>query len=108
MGSEMCIRDRHFTEIEIDAIMSAIKLRLTKDGILSGYTIVENHGGIKQLHQHEYEFKNKEDLLRFLKPYFSNIKIFETKYPTRHNLYFWASDSVLPFDKSWPYMLAGT
>lgn len=91
----------HFTENEIFAIMSNIKMRLKKSGILSGYTIVERNDGLKHLHQHEYEFKDKEDLLRFLAPYFSNVKVFETIFPDRHNLYFWASDGVLPFDPDW-------
>jgi len=90
----------HFTEIEIDMIMRDIKNRLKETGILSGYTIVEKTEG-KSLSQHEYEFKSKEDLKRFLDPHFKNIKVFETIYPSRHNLYFWVSDSVLPFDKDW-------
>lgn len=91
----------HFTESEIFSIMSNIKLRLKDGGVLSGYTIVERDDGLKHLHQHEYEFKSKEDLLRFLTPYFSNVKVFETIFPDRHNLYFWASDGILPFDSDW-------
>lgn len=90
----------HFTPEEIASIMSMIKDRLREGGILSGYTIVEKSEG-KQLSHHEYEFKSKEDLLRFLTPYFKNVKVFETIYPVRHNLYFYASDGVLPFDLSW-------
>lgn len=95
----------HFTPEEIFTIMKSIKSRLTSDGILSGYTIVEKSNGEKQLHQHEYEFSGKADLARFLEPYFKNIKIFETIHPVRHNLYFWASDSTLPFDDKWEYSL---
>ncbi len=86
----------HFTENEIDKIMKKIKTSLVQNGILSGYTLVEKIGG-KHLPQHEYEFKNKEDLARFFRPYFKNVKVFETIYPTRHNLYFWASDGKIPF-----------
>jgi 2-polyprenyl-3-methyl-5-hydroxy-6-metoxy-1,4-benzoquinol methylase len=93
----------HFTPEEIGSIMTNIKNRLTNDGILSGYTIVEKDDGIKHIHQHEYEFKDMEDLKRFLTPHFKNVKVFETIYPSRHNLYFWASDEVLPFDKSWDH-----
>lgn len=94
----------HFTEIEIDSIMQSIKKRLTSTGILSGYTIVESENG-KSLEQHEYEFKSKEDLARFFEPHFKNVKVFETIYPQRHNLYFFVSDGILPFDKDWDFGL---
>jgi cyclopropane fatty-acyl-phospholipid synthase-like methyltransferase len=91
----------HFTELEIDAILSDIKARLKTDGVLSGYTLCEKEGGQKHLTHHEYEFKSKEDLRRFFEPHFSNVKVFETIYPTRHNLYFYASNAVVPFDEHW-------
>lgn len=93
----------HFTPEEIHKIMSTIKMRLgDAKGILSGYTIVEKCDG-KSLEQHEYEFKNKEDLERFLTPYFENIIVFETIYDDRHNLYFWASDGKIPFSTGWKH-----
>lgn len=92
----------HFTPNEITKIMSDIKSRLTDEGILSGYTIVERPDGKLSLSHHEYEFKSKEDLMGFLKPYFRNVTVFETIYPSRHNLYFWASDKALPFSPEWP------
>lgn len=91
----------HFTPEETKSILNNIKDRLTPDGILSGYTIVEKESGEKSLSHHEYEFKGKEDLLNILSPFFKNVKVFETIYPSRHNLYFWASEGVIPFDKSW-------
>ena len=93
----------HFTEQEIDNMLFDIKRRLASGGVLSGYTIVERHDGNKHIHQHEYEFHDKEDLLRFLSPHFQHVKVFETVYPSRHNLSFWASDSTLPFDDAWPF-----
>jgi hypothetical protein len=45
-----------------------------------------------------------DDLKRFLSPHFRNVKVFETIFPSRHNLYFWASDGALPFDAGWPHM----
>jgi SAM-dependent methyltransferase len=90
----------HFTPNEIASIMCDIKARLVPDGVLSGYTIVERAGG-KQLHTHEYEFQDMADLHRFLAPHFTNVKVFETFYPTRHNLYFWASDGTIPFAAEW-------
>jgi SAM-dependent methyltransferase len=96
----------HFTESEIDGILRNIKARLSGDGVLSGYSIVERDDGVKHIHQHEYEFKSKEDLLKFFEPYFKNVKVFETIYPARHNLYFWASDGELPFDDAWQFMIS--
>jgi SAM-dependent methyltransferase len=95
----------HFTPEEVKGIMENIRARLAPDGILSGYTIVVKADGTKQLPQHEYEFKDMADLKKFLTPYFQNVKVFETIYPERHNLYFWASNGVLPFDASWPHAL---
>ena len=96
----------HFTEEEIGKILKDIKDRLTEDGILSGYTIVEKQDGTKSLDEHEYEFKNKEDLMRFFTPHFNNVTVFETLYPSRHNLYFWASSGHLPFSREWPYAIS--
>ena len=92
----------HFNKEEINEILLNIRQHLKSNGILSGYTIKENNDTGKSLEQHEYEFKSKEDLLPFFVPYFKNVKIFETVYPSRHNLYFFASDHVLPFDDKWP------
>ena len=92
----------HFTEAEIADLMVNIKKRLSPIGILSGFTIVERADGKKMLVHHEYEFKSKEDLARFFRPHFRNVRVFETIYPDRHNLYFWASDGMIPFMPEWP------
>ena len=93
----------HFTPEEIDLILKNIKDRLSmRKGILSGYTIVESSEG-KAIEQHEYEFKDMADLKRFFTPHFKNVIVFETIYPDRHNLYFWASDGILPFSKDWEH-----
>lgn len=89
----------HFTEQEITALMESLKERLAPGGIVSGYTIVEPEHGGKHLHQHEYEFHDKADLARFLEPWFANVQVWETVFPTRTNLYFFASDAELPFDR---------
>ena len=73
---------------------------MKKKGILSGYTIVESEHGDKHLHQHEYEFHDKQDLARFLTPYFKNVQVISTVYPMRTNLYFYASDGELPFESN--------
>jgi SAM-dependent methyltransferase len=96
----------HFTPDEISAIMTDIKQRLTSDGVLSGYTLVERDDGQKHIHQHEYEFKGMSDLKRFLTPHFKSVRVFETIFPDRHNLYFWASDADVPFDSQWPHSLS--
>lgn len=91
----------HFTLEEVGHILKSIKDRLRPSGILSGYTIVERADGVKSLSHHEYEFKSKEDLLAVLAPYFRRVTVFETIYPERHNLYFWASDGQVPFGPEW-------
>lgn len=95
----------HFTPQEIDQIMKTLKTRLSMNGILSGYTLVERSDKQKWLSHHEYEFRNKEDLFRFFTPYFQHVSVFETIHPERHNLYFWASDGVLPFHENWPHLI---
>ena len=95
----------HFTPGEIQKILKDVRSRLASEGILSGYTIVEKSGGTKSLSHHEYEFKSKEDLIGFFTPHFKNVTVFETLYPSRHNLYFWASDGHLPFRSDWPHAI---
>jgi SAM-dependent methyltransferase len=89
----------HFTEVEIADLVAKIKSVLNKDGILSGYTVTEAPGDAKHLHQHEYEFHNKEDLARFLEPHFKNVHVYETVFPNRTNLYFYATDGRLPHER---------
>lgn len=92
----------HFTPEEINLVLLAVRARLVTGGVLTGYTIVERADGQKSLSHHEYEFKGKEDLRRVLAPHFANVTVFETHHPERRNLYFWASDGVLPFSPQWP------
>ncbi len=88
----------HFTELEIKSLMARIKAVMAPGAILSGYTVQEAENGEKHLHQHEYEFHDKQDLARFFEPYFKNVQVYETVYPNRTNLYFYATDSTLPFE----------
>lgn len=85
-----------FTAIEIEKIMRELVERLGSDGILSGYT-VKAADGRKSHDRQEYEFKDKEDLRRFFTPHFAFVKVWETIYPTRHNLYFVASQKPVEF-----------
>ena len=99
----------HFTPAEIDAILRNLRARLKPGGILAGYTIAAISDE-KQLCHHEYEFKSKEDLLRFFTPHFANTAVYESTWPAkagpggciRHNLYFFASDGPLPLGQGCP------
>ncbi|MBN9287341.1 MAG: hypothetical protein BGO43_15730 [Gammaproteobacteria bacterium 39-13] len=88
----------HFTLEEMNQIFENILSRLTPDGILSGYTIVaEEHGASHD--DHEHEFTSKEELKAKLALFFKHVAVFETKYPGRHNLYFYASPAPMEFLK---------
>jgi cyclopropane fatty-acyl-phospholipid synthase-like methyltransferase len=90
----------HFTEDEIESIMGRINKVLTTDGVLSGYTIFEREDSHLSHHEHEYELHLKEDLACVLGKFFKKVRIFETKYASRHNLYFYAANtSNLPFEE---------
>ena len=97
----------HFTEPEIDRILTNISERLGEQGVLAGYTLVERGSGKKHLEHHEREFAGKADLLRSLERAFPHVTIFETVHPERTNLYFYASHkaSCIPFDSSNPAFL---
>ncbi|HEY1506240.1 MAG TPA: class I SAM-dependent methyltransferase [Stellaceae bacterium] len=91
----------HFTQAEITSLLIAIKARLSPNGILTGYTLVEKESG-KAHPDHEYEFKSKQDLSDLLQPFFVNVAVLNTKWrdqlEERENLYFFASDRKnLPF-----------
>jgi 2-polyprenyl-3-methyl-5-hydroxy-6-metoxy-1,4-benzoquinol methylase len=98
----------HFTETEMAQIITNIKKRLTPEGVLNGYTIIERPG-FKGHDDHEHEFANREELATLLKQYFKNVLILSTGYQDqfeqRDNLYFFASDGAVPFDPSWPSAL---
>jgi len=85
----------HFTEAEIGKLMNELVGLLGSNGILSGYTLTEAADGRKGNVLHEYEFRDRDDLRRFFTPHFKFVKVWETIYPTRHNLYFVASQSPI-------------
>ena len=86
------------TEEGVDRLLRQIVSLLGSDGILSGYTLTEGADGKKGNVLHEYEFRNMEDPRQFFTPHFKFARVWETIYPTRHNLYFAASQSeILPF-----------
>jgi len=90
----------HFTLDEIHGILSRVKERLLPGGVFSGYTIAAR-SELRSLIHHEHEFRNKEELLAVLRPFFYNVTVFETQFPERDNLYWWASDKTLPFRDGW-------
>lgn len=87
----------YFEIEEIKIILGNIKLRLNPEGVLSGYTIAGTSDGNKSLVHHKYEFRSSTELKDLLALYFRNVKIIETKYPARRNLYFFASNSTQMF-----------
>ena len=90
----------HFTPPEIEKLIMEVKVHLTPGGIFSGCSILEQAHG-KSLDHHEYEFTSKDDLKRLFTPHFRNVTVFETVFPGRVNLYFWASDAAIPFSTEW-------
>jgi SAM-dependent methyltransferase len=85
----------HFTLEEMDTIFTNILARLTPDGVLSGYTnVAAEHTSHDD---HEHEFSSKEELKTTLLRHFNHAVVFDTEYPTRHNLYFYASQAPLRF-----------
>ncbi len=93
----------YITEEEGHACMRQIKKRLSaSQGTLSGHTpLAEYHDERWKSPKQVNECRSREDLSKLLKPHFENITIFETDYSDRRNLYFWASDGVLPFADGW-------
>jgi len=83
----------YFTADEIDTLMTEVKARLRPTGILSGQVIIQD----VQSEEHSHIFRSTEDLPRFFRPHFQHVRLIETRYPARHNVYFYASDTTLPF-----------
>lgn len=85
----------YFTRAEIDDILVRIRAVLdTKRGVLSGYCHAEQPN--EAIQHVKFALRSKDDLRKLLSTHFGNVTIFETIYPERHNLYFWASEGDLP------------
>lgn len=93
----------HFSAPEVTDLLKRIRERLTPEGTLCGYTNLAADQKAHPAHQHE--FTSKEELTSVLKAHFKNVLVWQTEYRIRHNLYFFASDSTLPFDRDWPHAL---
>jgi SAM-dependent methyltransferase len=83
----------YFTREEIGPLLAGVKQRLGPEGILSGQVLLLE----TQAEEHSHVFRTPEELAQFLRPHFRNIRLLETRYPSRHNVYFYASDAALPF-----------
>jgi hypothetical protein len=94
----------HFTEMEIEGIMPKLRSVMTPAARLVGYTLAES-ADMPQLPTHETHFQGIAHLGGLLRRYFKNVRVFERAHPTltppRQNLFFYASDGVLPFDPEW-------
>jgi SAM-dependent methyltransferase len=90
-----------FSRREISQILKLLKAKMKMDGVLSGCTH-SIHPDAPNLYPHfKSFFDSRDDLAALFSSDFKNVKVFETVYPSRHNLYFFASDGVLPFDPGW-------
>lgn len=97
----------YFTRDEIDGILSAIKARLTPEGILSGYSVrgTDDDDHKVSLGQ-KFGASSPEALYQVLAQSFRNVTILRTAhtdpFQERTNHYFFASDGPLPFGENWP------
>jgi hypothetical protein len=66
---------------------------------LSGCTVADNGTGAKHFRYHEREFRRRDDLSAFLARWFKSVEVWETAYPGRRMLYFYASNGALPRDR---------
>jgi len=76
----------HFTQNEMDQIISTIKRVVVPGGLLHGHTIKKKAQASH--HDHEYEFDSLEEMDTFLKKYFSKVEVWERVYKERTNFYF--------------------
>lgn len=99
----------YFSPSEAQALMRDIKARLAVGGILSGNSIVARPTGVAHLDQKQ-EFFSREELATFLKGHFAHVTVLNTHFRDpgmdRMNLYFFASDGMVPFEVGWPDLLS--
>lgn len=98
----------YFSENEVSIIVGNIKSRLSENGVFSGYNALFGSREIDSfnaIQKHEIDFKNIDSLKKYLLKFFKNVKVIETIYPSRHNMYFWASDSEIPFGDNWGHIV---
>jgi len=81
----------HFKEEQVSEIFESCKKILNKNGIVFGYTLVEDEDHV--FDHHELLFKTKEDLKNLVSKNFNNVECFQSLSETRHNLYFLAKNN---------------
>jgi ubiquinone/menaquinone biosynthesis C-methylase UbiE len=79
----------HFALADIDTVLDKVDAALARDGVLCGYTILNE--GNRMHPDHLHEFGSAEELARVLRRTFPHVVTLETTYPDRHNIYFRAS-----------------
>lgn len=82
-----------FSYYELISIFENISESLESDGIFSGSTQPLNNQILKSF---QGSLNSKAELSNFLLDKFKYVVVHETEYLSRHNLYFWASNSPLP------------
>jgi SAM-dependent methyltransferase len=97
----------YFTPSEITGILAAIKARLVRDGILSGYCVPDPNARPGSLDDgRKFAAASPESMGELLHGVFDNVAILRTvhadQFGERTNCYFFASDGALPFGEGWP------
>jgi SAM-dependent methyltransferase len=91
-----------YTVQDVHELMTRLREIMSKDALLYGWTAVETDRSGPEILW--YDMKS---LAKRLQAYFNNVRAFErvhtTVQPPRHELYFYASDGLLPFDSGWPH-----
>jgi len=81
----------HFKEEQVSKIFSSCKKIMKKEGLVFGYTLVEDEDHV--FDHHELLFKTKEDLKKLIENDFNEVSCFQSLSETRHNLYFLAKNN---------------
>lgn len=91
-----------YNPAEIHTVMGKLREIMSKDARLCGWTAIEADRGGPEILWHDMN-----SLAERLKLYFKNVRAFERVYttvqPPRHELFFFASDGILPFDAEWSH-----
>jgi SAM-dependent methyltransferase len=89
-----------YTPEEVHALLGRLREIMQKDARLCGFTCIET-----DRRGPEILWYDMNSLAERLKRYFRNVRAFERVHPTaqpaRHELFFFASDGILPFDAQW-------
>ncbi len=91
-----------YTPDEVHTFMAKLREVIRPNARLCGFTCIEDsHRNPEAL------WCDMNSLAERLKRYFRNVRAFErvhsTVQPPRHELFFFASDGILPFDPEWPH-----